>query len=48
MENPHRAFIRDLQHDLEHHERAAEDVRQQIVDAEDAAEQWDMLRDEAE
>lgn len=46
--NPFRAFLNDLQHDLEHHERAAEDLRQQIVAAEECGAVWETLKNEAE
>jgi len=48
LANPFRAFIDALQHDLLHHERAAEDIRQQIVEAEEDGAQWETLKDEAE
>ncbi|HUU12095.1 MAG TPA: hypothetical protein VM182_00120 [Terriglobia bacterium] len=47
-ENPFRAFLEDLYHDHRHHERAAEHIRQQIIEAEESGEQWETRKDEAE
>jgi len=47
-ENPFRAFLEDLYHDHRHHERAAEHIRQQIIEAQESAEQWETREDETE